>query len=125
MESSRTLAARCGRRPYSVPGGRRVDLHGRADPARPTSLPAKTAPYTTDARQAQPRTSATGLAEEFRPSAWDLRYYDDDTWIKNHAGDPKAEELYAPPRRGRPCSRAVARGSSQAELEELRAAAGR
>ena len=64
-------------------------------PIRPgtTSLPAKTGPYTTT-RGKLDQDEANRLARDFRPSWWDLRHYDDDTWIKNHADDPRAQELY-------------------------------
>ncbi len=95
-------------------------------PIRPgsTSLPAKTAPYTTT-RGKLSQDECNRLAKEFRPSAWDLRYYDDDTWIKNHADDPKAEELYKAAQAGSAVLEGRGAGVSQAELEELRAAAGR
>src|SRR5260370_20269382 len=58
-----------------------------------SSLPAKTAPYTTT-RGKLSMDECNELAREFRPSGWDLRHYDDDTWIKNHPSDPRADELY-------------------------------
>jgi len=64
-------------------------------PMRPgtSSLPPKAAGYTTT-RGKLDQDEANRLAKEFRPSWWDLRHYDDDTWIKNHADDPRAQELY-------------------------------
>jgi hypothetical protein len=89
-----------------------------------TSLPAKTAGYTTT-RGKLSQDECNKLAKEFRPSAWELRHYDDDTWIKNHVGDPKAEELYKAAQAGSAVLEGRGSGVSQAELEELRAAAGR
>ena len=95
-------------------------------PIRPgtTSLPAKTAKYTTT-RGKLTQDECNSLARDFRPTGWDLRMYDDDTYVKHHPGDPKAEELY----RAAQAQSAVLRdkGSevSQADLEELRAAAAR
>jgi hypothetical protein len=64
-------------------------------PIRPgtSSLPAKTAPYTTT-RGKLSMDECNKLAREFRPAGWDLRHYDDDVWIKNHPSDPRAGELY-------------------------------
>jgi len=64
-------------------------------PMRPgtTSLPPKTAGYTTT-RGKLDQDEANRLAKEFRPSWWNLRHYDDDNWIKHHADDPRAHELY-------------------------------
>ena len=56
-----------------------------------SSLPAKTAPYTTT-RGKLSLDECNRLAREFRPAGWDLRHYDDDTWVKNHPNDPRAEE---------------------------------
>ena len=58
-----------------------------------TSLPAKTAKYTTT-RGKLTQEEGNRLAKEFSPSWWDRRHYDDDTWVKNHPDDPKADELY-------------------------------
>ena len=58
-----------------------------------TSLPRKTGPYTTT-RGKLDLDEANRLAKEFRPGWWDLRHYDDDSWIKHHADDPRAQELY-------------------------------
>jgi len=57
-----------------------------------TSLPAKTAPYTTT-RGKLSQDECNGLARDFRPSWWDLRHYDDDTYVKNHPDDPRVQEL--------------------------------
>jgi hypothetical protein len=64
-------------------------------PIRPgtTSLPAKTAPYTTT-RGKLSRDECNRLAREFRPVSFELRRYDDDTWLKNHPDHPRAHELY-------------------------------
>jgi hypothetical protein len=89
-----------------------------------SSLPAKTAPYTTT-RGKLSLAECNRLAAEFRPTGWHLRHYDDDTWIKNHPSDSRADELY----RSTHASSAVLRDQgadvNQAELDELRAAAGR
>jgi len=58
-----------------------------------TSLPAKTGPYNTT-RGKLTLEENNRLAREMTPSSWELRYYDDDTWIKNNAADPRARELY-------------------------------
>ena len=64
-------------------------------PMRPgsTSLPKKTAPYTTTQGKLS-QDEANQRAKEFRPGWWDLRHYDDDAWVKNHPDDPRAHELY-------------------------------
>ncbi len=58
-----------------------------------TSLPSKTAPYTTT-RGKLSQDECNRLAREFRGHAWELRRYDDDTWLKNHQDDRRADELY-------------------------------
>jgi hypothetical protein len=58
-----------------------------------TSLPPKTAKYTTT-RGKLDQDEANRLAREFQPSWWPLRHYDDDAWVKHHADDPRADELY-------------------------------
>jgi hypothetical protein len=72
-------------------------------PMRPgtTSLPAKTADYTTT-RGKLSQDDCNRLAREFRPSWWELRQYDDDTWVKNHPDDPRTQELYAIAQRATP-----------------------
>jgi len=67
-----------------------------------TSLPEKTAKYTTT-RGKLTQDESNQLAREFRSTAHDLRHYDDDTWVKHHPDDAKAAELEA-----------AARGSSAA-----------
>jgi hypothetical protein len=57
-----------------------------------TELPAKTASYTTT-RGKLTQDENNQLAREFRPATWDLRHYDDDTWFKNHADDPRSAQL--------------------------------
>jgi hypothetical protein len=57
-----------------------------------TSLPAKTAKYTTT-RGKLTQDECNQLAREFRSTAHDLRHYDDDTWVKHHPGDEKAQAL--------------------------------
>jgi hypothetical protein len=59
-----------------------------------TSLPEKTAKYTTT-RGKLTQEECNRYAREFRSTAYDLRHYDDDTWVKFHPDDPKAAELEA------------------------------
>lgn len=59
-----------------------------------SSLPAKTAKYTTT-RGKLTQEECNRLAREFASPAHDLRHYDDDTWVKLHPDDPKAAELEA------------------------------
>ncbi len=89
-----------------------------------TSLPPKTAPYTTT-RGKLSLEECNRLAKEFRPSAWELRHYDDDTWLKNHADDPRAQELYRAAQASSSVLRDRGAGVSQDDLESLRAAAAR
>jgi hypothetical protein len=89
-----------------------------------TSLPAKTAPYTTT-RGKLSQDECNRLAKEFRPTGWELRHYDDDTWLKNHAGDPRAQELYAAAQASSTVLRDRGSEVTQGEIEELRAAAAR
>jgi hypothetical protein len=59
-----------------------------------TSLPAKTAKWkTTQGKLTQEECNAA--AKAFGSKAHDLRFYDDDVWVKNHPDDPKAAELAA------------------------------
>jgi hypothetical protein len=58
-----------------------------------SSLPPKTAPYTTT-RGKLSMDECNELAREFRPAGWHLRHYDDEAWIKNHPDDPRTDELY-------------------------------
>ena len=94
MANFSARAARCGRRSRTrcspTTSGPR-----RSGPIRPGQHLAagEDRDVHDDARQAD-QDEANRLAREFRPSGWDLRYYDDDTWIKNHADDPRAQELY-------------------------------
>jgi hypothetical protein len=87
-----------------------------------SSLPAKSAPYTTT-RGKLSQDECNSLAREFRPKGWELRHYDDDTWVKNHPDDPRAQELYRAAQAGSRVLRDRGAGVSQEELEELRAAA--
>ncbi len=57
-----------------------------------TSLPAKTAKWTTT-RGKLNQDECNAAAKEFHSRKFDLRYYDDDVWVKNHPDDPKAAEL--------------------------------
>jgi hypothetical protein len=89
-----------------------------------TSLPAKTGPYTTT-RGKLSLEECNRLASEFRPTAWHLRHYDDEGWIKNHFTDPQADALYRAAHRTSYTLRERGAEVRQAELEGLRAAAGR
>ena len=88
-----------------------------------SSLPLKTAPYTTT-RGKLDVDECNRLAREFRPAAWHLRHYDDEAWIKNHPTDPRADELYRAAHTSSPTLRDRGADVDQAELETLRAAAG-
>jgi hypothetical protein len=87
-----------------------------------TSLPAKTARYTTT-RGKLTQEECNEAARSFRPSAWELRHYDDDTWVKNHADDPRADELYRAAQQHSSVLRDRGAGVTQADLEELKGAA--
>jgi hypothetical protein len=87
-----------------------------------TSLPAKTAKYTTT-RGKLTQDECNEAARAFQPSAWELRHFDDDTWVKNHADDPRADELYRAAQQHSSVLRDRGAGLSQADLEELKAAA--
>jgi hypothetical protein len=89
-----------------------------------TSLPAKTADYTTT-RGKLSQDDCNSLARDFQPSWWKLRHYDDDTFVKHHPADPKAEELYRDAQAQSPVLRDKGSELTQADLEELRAAAAR
>ncbi|MDX6468628.1 MAG: hypothetical protein QOF75_431, partial [Gaiellaceae bacterium] len=108
--------------PYSVLADE--EWTSTVGPMRPgtSSLPPKTAPYTTT-RGKLSLEECNRLAREFRPAAWHLRHYDDDAWIKNHPGDPRAAELYRTTHAGSVVLRDRGADVSQADLEELRAAA--
>jgi hypothetical protein len=67
-----------------------------------TDLPEKTAKYTTTQGKLT-QDECNQRARDFRSGVHDLRFYDDDTWVKFHPDDPKAAELEA-----------AARGSSAA-----------
>jgi hypothetical protein len=69
-----------------------------------SSLPAKTAQYTTT-RGKLSLDECNRLAAEFRPAGWDLRYYDDDAWVKNHPGDARTDELSRANRADLPATR--------------------
>jgi hypothetical protein len=70
-----------------------------------TSLPAKTAKYTTT-RGKLTQDECNEAAREHRSTAFDLRHYDDDTWVKHHPDDPKAAELEAAARGAVPAAAA-------------------
>ena len=89
-----------------------------------TSLPAKTAGWTTT-RGKLDQEANNRLAREFRPSGWDLRHYDDDTWVKNNAGDPRAQELYRAAQAASPVIADRGAGLAQDDIAQLRAAASR
>jgi len=95
-------------------------------PFRPgsTSLPQKTGKYTTT-RGKLTQDEANKLASEFQPSWWDLRHYDDDAWIKWHPYDPRARELYKRTHASSYALREKEADVTQADVEELRATAGR
>jgi hypothetical protein len=86
-----------------------------------TSLPAKTAGYTTT-RGKLSQDECNKLAREFQPGAWELRHYDDDTWVKNHPDDPRAHELYRAAQANSNALRDRGAGVTQADLEELKTA---
>jgi len=58
-----------------------------------TSLPVKTAPWTTT-RGKLDNAENNRLAKEFRPTGWDLRFYDDDAFVKWNPDDPRTQDLY-------------------------------
>jgi hypothetical protein len=87
-----------------------------------TSLPAKTAKYTTT-RGKLTQDECNEAARSFQPTAWELRHYDDDAWVKNHAGDPRADELYRAAQQYSSALRDRGSGVTQADLEELKATA--
>jgi len=59
-----------------------------------TSLPEKTAKYTTT-RGKLTQDECNQAAREFSSATHDLRHYDDDTWVKFHPDDAKASVLEA------------------------------
>jgi hypothetical protein len=89
-----------------------------------TSLPEKTGPYTTTRGKLSMEECNT-LAKEFQPAAWDLRHYDDDTFVKFHPDDPRAHEVYRAAQASSATLQDKGAGVTQADLEPLRAAAGR
>jgi hypothetical protein len=89
-----------------------------------TVLPAKTAGYTTT-RGKLDQDENNRLAREFRPTGWDLRHYDDDTWVKGHAGDPRAQQLYDAAQARSALLAGRGAGLLGADIVELRAAASR
>ncbi|HEX4107267.1 MAG TPA: hypothetical protein VHX88_03990 [Solirubrobacteraceae bacterium] len=89
-----------------------------------SSLPAKTERYTTT-RGKLTQAECNRLAREFRPAAWELRWYDDDTWIKNHADDPRAHELYRAAQAKSHTLNGRGAGVQQGDLGELREGATR
>jgi hypothetical protein len=66
-----------------------------------TSLPEKTAKYTTT-RGKLTQEECNRLAREFHSTAHDLRFYDDDTFAKFHPDDPRVAELEAAGAHGSP-----------------------
>jgi hypothetical protein len=89
-----------------------------------TSLPPKKGLYTTTkGRLTQEENNA--LARKTKPSMWDLRHYDDDTWIKYNAGDPRAEELYRAAQQNSYVLRDRGSELKMDDVAELRAAAAR
>jgi hypothetical protein len=93
-------------------------------PIRPgtTSLPTKAARYTTT-RGKLSQDECNRLARGFRPSAWDLHHFDDDTWLKNHPEDPRAHELYRAAQATSTVLGGRGAGVGQDALAELRAQA--
>lgn len=80
-----------------------------------TSLPAKSAKYTTT-RGKLSQDECNAQAAAFRPGGWDQRHLDDDWWVKNHAEDPRAQDGY---RRAQATSRTLHESGSgllQADL---------
>ena len=59
-----------------------------------SSLPQKTAKWTTTQGKLT-QEECNAAAKQFGSKAFDLRYYDDDVWVKNHPDDPRAAELEA------------------------------
>jgi hypothetical protein len=96
---------------------------GPIGPGR-TALPAKTSGWSTT-RGKLDQDENNRLAREFRPAGWDLRHYDDDTWVKNHADDPRAQELYRAAQARSVVLGDRGAGLGQADVSELRAAASR
>ncbi|MEA2145075.1 MAG: hypothetical protein QOG59_662 [Solirubrobacteraceae bacterium] len=86
-------------------------------PLRPgtTSLPAKSAGYTTT-RGKLTQDECNRQAAEFRPAGWEHRYLDDDTWVKHHADDPRAVESY---RRAQASSRTLRDRGSGLHQDDL------
>jgi hypothetical protein len=93
--------------------------------AATSTLPAKTARYTTTRGQLT-QEECNALARGFTPAALvpGLRYLDD-TWVKNHAGDPRAGELYRRTQQNSPVLAGRGAGLLQDDVVRLRAAAGR
>jgi hypothetical protein len=80
-----------------------------------TSLPAKSAGYTTT-RGKLTQDECNSHAAEFRPAGWEYRHLDDDTWVKGHAGDARAVESY---RRAQASSRTLRDRGSGLHQEDL------
>jgi hypothetical protein len=59
-----------------------------------TSLPAKTAKWTTTQGKLT-QDECNAAAKAFSSKAFDLRHYDDDVWVKNNPGAPQTAELAA------------------------------
>jgi len=79
-------------------------------------LPPKSAPYTTT-RGKLSQEECNRLAKEFRPTAWDLRYYDDDAFVKHHPDDPRTQELYQAAQASSRTLKGRGSGLSQADLD--------
>jgi hypothetical protein len=89
-----------------------------------TSLPAKTAGWNTT-RGVLDLAENNRLARAFRPAGWDLRFYDDDAWIKQHADDPRAQDLYRAAQASSVVLEGRGAGLTQDDIATLRAAAAR
>jgi hypothetical protein len=85
-----------------------------------TSLPRKTARYTTT-RGKLTLEECNKLAREFTPTAVSepLRFLDD-RWVKNHYDDPLADELYAASQATSRTLRGAGAGVTRADLAERR-----
>jgi hypothetical protein len=110
--------------PYSVLADE--ESTSTVGPMRPgsSSLTEKRALYTTT-RGKLTQDACNRLAKGCRPTAWELRHYDDDTWTKNHASDAQADELYRAAQANSATLHERGAGVRQEDLEELRSAAAR
>jgi hypothetical protein len=89
-----------------------------------TSLPPKTSGWNTT-RGLLDQSENNRLAREFRPTGWDLRFYDDDTFVKNHADDSRTQALYRAAQAGSVVLDGRGAGVGQDDIAELRAAVAR